>query len=107
MTQTNAPTLWVITSRYLKPTEELAEVTPRHRAWLDQHYRSGLFLVSGRMLSGQGGVLLANAGSQEQLEEVFKDDPFVLEGCSEYTYTPFTPVKRGPALTLEGVALVE
>jgi uncharacterized protein YciI len=105
MTQT--PTLWVIQSRYLKGGDDLAAVTPRHRAWLDQHYRSGLFITSGRKLDGMGGVLLAQAESQAQLEAVFEDDPFVLEGCSAYSYTPFTPVKRGRALTLEGVALVE
>jgi len=107
MTPGSTPTLWVIQSTYLKSGDELAAVTPRHRAWLDQHYRSGLFLTSGRKLDGTGGVLLAQAESQEQLEAIFRDDPFVLEGCSEYSYTPFTPVKRGRALTLEGVALVE
>lgn len=107
MTQQSAPTLWVIQSRYLKSGDDLAAVTPRHRAWLDQHYRSGLFLVSGRKVDGTGGVLLAQAESQEQLEEVFKDDPFVLEGCSEYIYTAFMPVKRGRAVTLVGVPLVE
>ncbi len=107
MTQSSAPTLWVIESTYLKSGDDLAAVTPRHREWLDQHYRSGLFLTSGRKLDGTGGVLVAQAESQEQLEAIFRDDPFVLEGCSEYTYTPFTPVKRGRALTLEGVALVE
>lgn len=107
MTQSSTPTLWIIQSRYLKSGDDLAAVTPRHRAWLDQHYRSGLFLVSGRKVDGTGGVLLAQAESQEQLEGVFKDDPFVLEGCSEYTYTAFTPVKRGRTVTLEGVAVVE
>lgn len=102
-----APTLWIIQSRYLKTGDELAAITPLHRAWLDQHYVSGLFLVSGRKLDGTGGVLLAHADSQAQLEDVFKDDPFVVNGCSEYTYTPFTPVKRGKTLELEGVALVE
>lgn len=102
-----APTLWIIQSRYLKTGDELAAITPLHRAWLDQHYVSGLFLVSGRKLDGTGGILLAHADSQAQLEDVFKDDPFILNGCSEYTYTPFTPVKRGKALELSGVALVE
>ena len=106
MTQV-APTLWIIQSRYLKGADELAAVTPRHRAWLDQHYVSGLFLTSGRKVDGTGGVILAQAESQEQLEEVFQADPFVLEGCSEYTYTAFTPVKRGRAVLLEGVPLVE
>ncbi|SMB91534.1 YciI family protein [Deinococcus hopiensis] len=107
MTQNAAPTLWIIQSRYLKGGDELAAVTPRHRAWLDQHYVSGLFLTSGRKVDGTGGVLLAQAESQEQLEEVFKADPFVLEGCSAYTYTAFTPVKRSKAVMLEGVPLVE
>ncbi|MDB5046317.1 MAG: hypothetical protein JWQ08_2367 [Deinococcus sp.] len=102
-----APTLWIIQSRYLKTGDELAAVTPLHRAWLDQHYVSGLFLVSGRMLDGTGGILLAHANTQAQLEDVFKDDPFVINRCSEYSYTPFTPVKRGKALELDGVALVE
>lgn len=107
MTQGSTPTLWVIQSRYLKGGDDLAAVTPRHREWLDQHYRSGLFLTSGRKVDGTGGVLIAQAESQEQLEAVFRDDPFVLEGCSEYSYTPFTPVKRGRAVMLDGVPLVE
>lgn len=103
----DAPTLWIIQSTYLKPKSEIAEVTPRHREWLDQHYRSGLFLVSGRMVSGQGGVIVAHADTQGELEAVFAEDPFVVEGCSEYSYLPFTPVKRGKSLALDGVPLVE
>ena len=101
------PTLWIIESTYLKSGDELAAVTPRHRAWLDQHYVSGVFLTSGRKLDGKGGILVAQADSQEQLEAVFQDDPFLLEGCSTYEYTAFMPVKRGKALELDGVALVE
>lgn len=103
----SAPTLWMITSRYLKSQGEVAAVTPSHREWLDRHYCSGLFLVSGRMVSGQGGVILAKAETQAELEAVFAEDPFVLAGCSEYSYTAFTPVKRGRGIEIEGVALVE
>ncbi|WP_295817091.1 YciI family protein [uncultured Deinococcus sp.] len=103
----STPTLWIIESTYLKSGDELAAVTPRHRAWLDQHYTSGVFLTSGRKVDGTGGILVAQAESQEQLEAIFVDDPFVLEGCSSYAYTAFTPVKRGKALDLDGVPLVE
>lgn len=99
--------LWMIESTYLKSGDALAEVTPRHRAWLDQHYRSGVFLTSGRKADGTGGVLLARAETQGELEAVFADDPFVLEGCSSYRYVAFTPVKRGRALELDDVPLVE
>jgi uncharacterized protein YciI len=102
-----APTLFIVTSSHLKPKAEIAEVTARHREWLDQHYRSGLFLVSGRMVSGAGGVILAQAETQTQLEQVFAQDPFVLEGCSEYTYMAFTPAKRGKAIEIANIPLVE
>lgn len=101
------PTLWIIESTYLKSGDELAAVTPRHREWLDQHYVSGVFLTSGRKVDGTGGVLVALAETQEQLEAIFQDDPFVKEGCSTYRYTAFTPVKRGRSLELGGVPLVE
>lgn len=103
----SAPVLWIIESKYLKSGDELAAVTPRHRAWLDQHYVSGAFITSGRKLDGSGGVLVAHAQSQQELEAIFQDDPFVLEGCSTYSYTAFTPVKRGRVLDLGGIPLVE
>lgn len=98
--------LWFVESTYLKQGG-LAEATPAHRAWLDAHYRSGVFLTSGRKADGSGGVLLARAESEDALREIFKDDPFVLGGFSAYRYVPFTPVKRGRALDLPEVPLVE
>ncbi|WP_425147901.1 YciI family protein [Deinococcus sp.] len=103
----SAPTLFVVASRYLKPLEKVSAVTPRHREWLDQHYRSGLFLVSGRKADSSGGVIIARAETQAELEAVFAQDPFVLEGCSEYSYAAFTPVKRGRGIEIDGVPLVE
>ena len=103
----STPTLFVVASRYLKPLEEVVAVTPRHREWLDQHYRSGLFLVSGRRVDSSGGIIIARAETQAELEAVFAQDPFVLEGCSQYSYAAFTPARRGKGIEIEGVALVE
>lgn len=100
-------TLWIIESTYLKGGEELAQTTPLHREWLDQHYRSGVFLTSGRKVDGTGGVIVAQAEGLPQLLEIFDGDPFVKAGISEYRYTAFNPVKRGKAMELEGVPLVE
>ncbi|WP_135228020.1 YciI family protein [Deinococcus fonticola] len=100
-------TLWIIESTYLKPADEIAKITPQHREWLDQHYRSGLFLTSGRKVDNTGGILVARTEHVEQLMELFDEDPFVKHGCSRYKYTAFHPVKRGKSLELEGVPLVE
>lgn len=100
-------TLWIIESQYLKPTDEIAKVTPDHREWLDQHYKSGVFITSGRKVDNTGGVLVAQAENVEQLMDIFDTDPFVQNGCARYKYTAFSPVKRGKMLDLDGVALVE
>lgn len=100
-------TLWMIESTYLKTGDELTETTPKHRAWLDQHYKSGVFITSGRKLDNTGGLIFAQAETEEELREIFSGDPFVITGCSEYRYVPFTPVKRGKIIDLPDVPLVE
>ncbi|ADV66834.1 YciI family protein [Deinococcus maricopensis] len=99
--------LFVLISQYLKPQADVDVVTPRHRAWLDDHYRSGTFLVSGRQDPPTGGVIVARAQSREALEALMANDPFVLEGCAAYTITAFTPVKRGAAVHLDDIPLVQ
>lgn len=103
----DAPTLFVVTGRFLQPAEVVAEATPRHREWLDRHYKLGTFLLSGRQLSGQGGVLLARSSSQAELEQILATDPMVTEGVASYTCQGFTPTKRGEGIEIEGVALVK
>lgn len=68
-------TLWIIESTYLKPTDEIAQVTPAHREWLDQHYRSGVFLTSGRKVDNTGGVIVAQADTLQELVDLFDHDP--------------------------------
>ena len=102
-----APTLWFIESTYLKSGDELAQVTPLHRAWLDQHFQSGVFITSGRKADSSGGILLAQASAQADLEAIFQNDPFVVAGCAKYNYTAFNPIKRSKIIELDGVSLVE
>ena len=40
--------MFIITLTYLRPLEELDALMPKHVAWLKKHYKSGLFLASGR-----------------------------------------------------------
>ena len=102
----DAPTLFIVTGRFLAAAEIVAEFTPLHRAWLDGQYRSGVLLLSGRQLGGQGGILLARAHTQADLEAIFAADPLVIRGIAEYSYVGFTPGKRGQGIEIEGVPLV-
>ena len=99
--------LHVILLTYTAPAEEVAKHTPEHRAWLDHHYRSGLFITSGRQDPPVGGVIIAAGKNPDELLDVMQDDPFHKAGVAEYKFIAFTPVKRGKMIELDGVPLVE
>ena len=103
----DVPTLFMVTGRFLQPAAVVEEATPRHREWLDLQYRAGTFLLSGRQLSGQGGILLARARSQAELEQILATDPMVIEGVAAYTSQGFMPSKRGEGIEIAGVPLVK
>ena len=85
----------------------MGQVTPQHRAWLDQHYRSGLFLVSGRQSPPIGGVLLARGESAQALEHLMQDDPFFKAGLVTYQIIAFTPSRRHASFPFPEIAATE
>lgn len=90
--------MFAIILSYKKPLEEIERVTAAHRAYLDEHYAKGVFVLSGRQTNQKGGVILAQASSKESLEQVLALDPFSTEGIADYAIYEFTPTKAQPAL---------
>lgn len=87
---------FVVLLHYTRPLEEVAPVTPEHRAFLDQGYDQGWFLVSGRRNPPVGGVIIARAPSREDLEALLAGDPFAVHGVARHECLEFDPVKRHP-----------
>ncbi|HPO59425.1 MAG TPA: YciI family protein [Anaerolineaceae bacterium] len=79
---------------YLAPFEQVSQVTPDHRAFLQKGYDQGLLLLSGPKSSRDGGIVIARAESQAALEAFFEQDPYRLHGIASYRFTEFNPVKR-------------
>lgn len=90
--------MFVVTITYTAPLEQIDELVPAHRAWLDQGYVSGLLLASGPQVPRTGGVLLARAASREELDAALAEDPFGKAGVATYQVVQFTPVKTAPEL---------
>jgi len=90
--------MFAIILSYKKPLEEVEKVTPAHRAYLDEFYAQGVFVISGRQTNQRGGVIMAKAESREALEKVLALDPFQIEGVADYTIYEFTANKALPAL---------
>src|SRR5690349_717039 len=58
---------------------ELHEIDARmkdHVAFLKRHYDAGRFLVSGRKIPRDGGIILALGESRAQIEAIMREDPF-------------------------------
>ena len=85
---------FVVMLKYLVPMEKINEVVGRHREFLDQGYERGWFLASGPQNPKVGGLIIARAPSQADLEKFLANDPFQKESIASATMTEFEPVKR-------------
>ena len=81
---------------YLRPLEQIDALIPDHLRFLDQHYASGLFVASGRLVPRTGGVILIAGQDRAQVTAILDQDPFSLAGVASYQLIEFTPTKMQP-----------
>jgi uncharacterized protein YciI len=65
-----------------------------HVAFLKKHYASGHFLVSGRKIPRDGGIILAAGESREEIETIANEDPFVKDGLADVRIIEFRASQR-------------
>jgi len=90
--------MFVVLLTYIKPLEAVDALVPAHRAFLQRMYRGGTFLLSGRKEPREGGVILANAASARELEQLLTQDPFHVHGVASYQVIQFVPTMAAPGL---------
>lgn len=86
-----AAAAFVLISRYTAPLERIEELVPAHREYLQEHFATGLFVVSGRRVPWTGGVIVAR-GSRADVEAAVAADPFTREGVAETEIVEFQPL---------------
>jgi uncharacterized protein YciI len=86
--------LFVIELLYKKPLAEIDAVMPAHMKFLKKYYTSGHFLVSGRKIPRDGGVILATGETKQEIEAIVREDPFVARGLSDFRVIQFRPSQR-------------
>lgn len=62
-----------------------------HNAWLQQGFNDGIFLMSGGLVPGLGGVILAHGPSAAEIQARVAADPFVIEGIVTAEISEVTP----------------
>jgi len=90
--------MFIVLLNYRKPLAQVDELLEEHQKFLDRHYASGMFLVSGRKKPRTGGFILATAPSCQALMEILATDPFSRHGIADYEVTEVTALRAAPSL---------
>jgi uncharacterized protein YciI len=65
-----------------------------HVTFLNKYYASGNFLVSGRKIPRDGGIILAVGDSRQQILAIAQEDPFVERGLADVRVIEFRASQR-------------
>jgi uncharacterized protein YciI len=65
-----------------------------HVTFLKKYYAAGNFLVSGRKVPRDGGIILAVGKTRQQIETIVKEDPFYEHGLAEFRIIEFRASQR-------------
>jgi uncharacterized protein YciI len=60
-----------------------------HVKFLKKYYAAGHFLVSGRKIPRDGGIIVAVGTSRAQIESIMREDPFCARGLAEARVVEF------------------
>lgn len=91
--------MFVVLLTYERPLDEIDRMMRAHVAFLEEGYRAGMILTSGRQVPRQGGVILAVAPSREAVESFMQRDPFVREKLATFEIVEFRTSLHHPALS--------
>ncbi len=86
--------MFVIELLYKAPLEDVDAHMTAHVRFLKKYYASGHFLVSGRKVPREGGIILAVGSSRREIEAIVTEDPFVTHGLADARIIEFRASQR-------------
>jgi len=86
--------VFVIELIYKVPLEDIDAKMRAHMTFLKKHYAEGRFLVSGRKIPRDGGVILALGKSRDEIEALMREDPFCKNGLADFRVIEFRASQR-------------
>jgi uncharacterized protein YciI len=86
--------MFVIELIYKADLSEIDAHMTAHVAFLKKYYAAGNFLVSGRKVPRDGGIILAVGGNRQQIESIVQEDPFYTHGLAQFRIIEFRASQR-------------
>jgi uncharacterized protein YciI len=86
--------MFVIELSYKADLVEIDAHMAAHVRFLKKYYASGHFLVSGRKIPRDGGIILAVGKDRQEIEVIVKEDPFYARGLADFRVIEFRASQR-------------
>ena len=86
--------MFVIELLYKAPLAQIDANMAAHVAFLNRYYAAGNFLVSGRKIPRDGGIIIAVGSSRDAIEAIVREDPFVARGLADFRVIEFRASQR-------------
>lgn len=71
--------MFVVTLRFSANKAQAPALMQAHNDWIKKGFDDGVFLMTGSLKPGLGGVVIAHFTSRDAIEERVRQDPFVAE----------------------------
>lgn len=84
---------------YKVPREEIELLLDAHRAFLQEGYDKGHFIVSGPLLNYKGGVVFSTIPNRGDFEQLLSNDPLTIHDVASYETYGFEPTMFNDAFS--------
>jgi uncharacterized protein YciI len=101
--------MFVIELTYKADLTDIDANMAAHVRFLKKYYAAGNFLVSGRKIPRDGGIILAVGKNRQEIEDIIKEDPFLTQGLADSRIIEFRASQRADDIQerIEAVAAKE
>jgi|SRR5215510_12096603 len=86
--------IFVIELTYTAPLDEIDAHMTAHVTFLKKYYAAGNFLISGRKIPRDGGIILAVGKDRQQIDAIIGEDPFYRHGLADFRVIQFRASQR-------------
>jgi uncharacterized protein YciI len=86
--------MFIIELTYKADLAEIDAHMAAHVNFLKKYYAAGNFLVSGRKIPRDGGIIVAVGTSRRDIEAIVEEDPFYTRGLADFRIIEFRASQR-------------
>lgn len=90
--------MFIISLTYITSLKMVDQYLDEHISYLKKEYKNKNFILSGKKNPRNGGVILSNLKTKNEIESVLAKDPFCQNNIAKYDIIEFIPTMASEEL---------